>query len=333
MKGNAFLILTLVVSATLMVFLQQRSVELRLSDRSKDLGQSYMNRQRLVPAAGFDAALADFIWMRTNLRREPKMKEGLSDEEKKAVQKREAERHLEGYNSVVSLDPTFKKAYNFSILRIMTDLPDKAIALAEMAMEYCPESRKEFAEIAGYIASLIKKDDKQSLKYYEICVSGGPEKDYLGRRYLRTILRIEGIDPYDTSLPILAQRIFQYEKVNKSLQASMTGEGEDALVGLVASSGKSWVQPILMHDIQDFMSRAHLENADKGLVVKIQEVYKSLAPSGHVCSRCYRPYEAGDHFCENCGFAVEAYGVCLRDGTVLRGHYCHVCGVKAGEKK
>jgi hypothetical protein len=330
MKSNVFILLTLLVSAALMLILQQRSIETRLAERTKDRGALYMNRHKLLPTAGFDAAVADFMWMRTNLRRQPKMKEGLSAEEKKDFQKREAELLLRGYNTVVSLDPTFKKAYNFAILRIMSDLPEKAIALAEMAMTYCPQDRKEFAEIAGHIASTVRKDNKQAFGFYGICVEGGPTKDYIGRRYLRTGLRIEGIDPYLNDLPVLAQRIFYYNKVRTELNAKseqgsgMEGEGS---MGMDSGMGENWIQPIVLQNVRDFMLRAVVEKPAADLVTKIKAIYDSMKPAGHACSRCYSFYEAGDKFCSSCGFTLEVFGVCAKDGTILKGDFCHECGL------
>ena len=335
MKSSSFILLTLLVSAALMVFLQQQSIEQRISDRSKDLGKAYVNRQKLIPTAGFDAAVADFMWLRTNCSSEPRMKEGLSDEEKIQFRKRQAELHLSGYNKVVSLDPTFKKAYNFAISRVMSDLPERAIALSEMAMVYAPESKKEFAETAGYIANNIRKDNKQALSYYKMCVEGGPSKDYLGRCYLRAVLRDNNIDPNDSKLEVFAQRIVKYNEIRLELQAQnksvdMMGEGDAK--GAPFQSGAyqdNWIGPIVLKNVRDFMSRAHLENPAPELIAKVTEIFNSLKPEGHSCSRCFSLYEAGDKFCSNCGFQVPVFGVCSKDGTILRAKFCHTCGTAA----
>jgi hypothetical protein len=334
MKSNIVSLVVCLISALVMIFLQQKGMSLREDERSKDLGVSYLQRSKM-PTAGFDAVAADFIWMRTNLKPQPKAKKDISDEEKKAFQKRIAERLFVGYSKVVALDPTFKKAYDFSILRIMSDLPDKGIALAELAMLYVDGGKKEFAELAGHIASTVLKDHRKALGYYEICVEGAPEKDYLGRRYLRTILRTKGIDPYEKSMKGLFTRISEYDKkwnqVKSKLEETNSGEDEgqgDSGMGL---EGQHWIQEIVLDRIRTFMDRALEEKVDSTMMKKVEGIYASYAPSGHNCSRCYQPYEAGDNFCFNCGLELEVYGACKRDGVVLRGDFCHECGLGKGE--
>ena len=334
MKNNGLAVIILVVATALMVFFQQKSMGLREMDRKEDLGVSYLERSKML-TAGFDAVVADFIWMRTNLKREPKVKKGISEEEKRAFRKKLSERNFAGYSKVLALDPTFKKAYNFAILRIMNDLPDQAISLAELAMLYIDGGKKEFAEMAGHVASTIQKDHKKALGFYEICVEGTPSKDYLGRRYLRTILRTKGIDPYEKSLDGLSTRIHSYHAEYLKVKEAK-GTEENDMIGLEGvqegESGEHWIQTIVIKHVKDFMSRAHLEKAPAAMVGKIEGIYASYKPVGNNCSRCYQAYEAGDQFCHSCGLGLEIYGACLRDQTVLRGQFCHVCGLEEGKK-
>lgn len=325
MKGGAASILVLLVSLALMIFLQQKSTALREAERAKDLGVSYLHRSKM-PTGGFDAVISDFVWMRTNLKREPKAKKGLSDQEKKAFLKRLAERNFVGYSKVVSLDPTFKKAYNFAILRIMNDVPDQAIALAEMAMLYVDGGKKEFAELAGHIASTIQKDHNKALGYYKICVEGSPEKDYLGRRYLRTILRTKGIDPYAKELPALAERISLYHSEYESVR----GDGHEGEDGVMEEMAGGWIKEIVIDRVRQFMGRAHLEKVDAAVKSKVEGIYASYRPEGHSCSRCYTVYVEGDRFCSTCGLGLEVFGACKRDNTILKGKFCHSCGLAAG---
>ena len=315
MKNNGLALIILVVATALMIYLQQKSLGLREADRKKDLGVSYLERSKM-PTAGFDAVVADFVWMRTNLKREPKAKKGISEEEKRAHRKKLSERNFAGYSKVLSLDPTFKKAYNFAILRIMNDLPDQAISLAELAMLYVDGGKKEFAEMAGHIASTIQKDHKKALGFYEVCVEGTPSKDYLGRRYLRTILRVKGIDPYEKSLEGLSTRINSYHDEYIKAKASI-GDAEEGMGGAQdGGSEEHWIQTIVMNNIRDFMGRAHLEKPPVEMVTKIEGIYASYQPKGHTCSRCYQAYDAGDQFCDSCGLEVEMYGACKRDQTI-----------------
>lgn len=349
MKSNVVAIVALLSSLMLMIFFQQQSERLRKEDRAKDVGVSYLKREKM-PTAGFDAVAADLIWMRTNLRRQPKLRQDISREEKKEFLLREAKRDFVGYNKVVLLDPTFKRAYNFAILRLMSELPDQAINLADMAMVYLKNDTKEFSELAGHIASTVKKDYKAALDYYEKCVSGGPSKDYLGRRYLRTLLRIEGINPYEKTLENQAKQIVAYYEANKNMMSSLEGMGEFGDMGMEGMEGiegaegmeamdfgdvqsESWIQPILLDEIRKFLGRTSLEkhSLSNKKIEEVKTIYKSFAPKGHACQKCYAEYDAGDMFCYQCGLDLKPYGVCAKKdcGTILKGHFCHTCGEKA----
>lgn len=347
MKSNVVAIIVLLSSVMLMIFFQQQSERLRMDDRAKDVGSSYLKRSKM-PTGGFDAVAADLIWMKTNLRRQPKMPQDVAREEKREFLLREAKKDYVGYSKVVSLDPTFKRAYNFAILRLMSELPDQAISLADMAMLYLKDDTKEFSELAGHIASTVKKDYNTALDYYEKCVSGGPSKDYLGRRYLRTMLRIEGINPHEKSLETMAQQIIAYNEANKNMMSSLEGMGEfgdmEGVEGVEGAEGmeqmdfgevqsESWIQPIILTEIRNFLARTTLEKhkLTKKTVDQIKAIYKSFAPKGYACSRCYVEYEAGDHYCFQCGLNLKAYGLCAKKdcGTILKGHFCHTCGTKA----
>lgn len=350
MKSNVVAIIAFLSSLMLMIFFQQQSERLRMEDRAKDVGVSYLKRSKM-PTAGFDAVAADLIWMRTNLRRQPKLRQDISREEKKEFLLREAKRDFIGYSKVVQLDPTFKRAYNFAILRLMSELPDQAISLAELAMNYLRADTKEFSELAGHIASTVKKDYKSALDYYENCVAGGPSKEYLGRRYLRTLLRIEGINPYEKNLENQAKQIIAYNEANKGLMTGLEGMGEfgdmgDMGEGAEGAEGmdqmdfgdvqaESWIQPILLTEIRNFLGRTSLEkhSLSKKKIEEVKSIYKSFAPKGHACQRCYVEYSAGDQFCYQCGLNLKPYGVCKKDDcdTILKGHFCHVCGTKSPE--
>lgn len=324
MKHPVHAYISFVAAFVLMIFLSQKSEELRIKDRAKDVGERYLKRSKPI-SGGFDAVLADFIWMRTNLSRQMELKtKGMTEQAKKDMLLRIAEKDYNGYAKVVSLDPTFKKAYRFGILRVMTELPDKAISMAELAMQYLKEDVKEFAELAGHISS-NKKDYKLALKFYEKSVSGGPEKAYIGRKYLRTLVRLANLDPYSKDLMTVYGMIKIYDEAHRNAQEKF-GTEESSSQGM----NDSWVKPTLLKNIKEFLGRVGLEKNDvpENSVKEVKAIYASLAPSENVCTRCYHEISPGDRFCSNCGLKTKVYGVCPHSGchAVLKGPFCHVCG-------
>jgi len=338
MKGGPIVIIVLVCSVALMAFLQQQTASKRFEDRQRDFGASYLTREKL-PTGGFDAMVADFIWLKTILRRTLKMPDTLNLEEKNALIKRDAEQNLVAYSSVVSLDPTFEKAYDFAMLRVMTDLPDEAIKMAELGMIYCPKNKKDLAELAGHIASTVRKDNGQALGFYNICVEGSPHKEYLGNRYIRILMKTKGMDPDEQGMDAFAKKILFYHNYHMSL-VNTTGGAEGgppaveagATVEKISGPGSSWVQPLVMAQIKSFMNKALSHEVDERTLGSIKSVYESYRTSEQACRRCLLEYVAGDRFCTQCGLELEVFGACLRDGTVLRGHFCHTCGLKRGQK-
>lgn len=339
MKGPLPAILALVAGIVVSVFLQQKAEAIRFSDRQSDVGESYLKRSKSF-TMGLDSFWADFIWMKTNLSRQPKMDKNMSQADREALRIRLAKRDLAGYHKVVQLDPTFYKAYNFGILRVRTELPEKAIDLAELGMVYCKEEKRALAEMAGHIAALVRKDYTQALKYYGICVEGGPEKDYLGRQYLRTHLRLKNIDPYDKSFDGMATRIKTYHQIHLDMVSSQMGEmegveGEDGMSAEIHEEdySDSWISELNLSRIRSFMNRA-LETdpaPSKRMVNEIRNIYKAYAPPGHHCPRCYESYDPGDKFCTNCGFELVPYGICEQCDALMKGKFCHVCGLKGGK--
>jgi hypothetical protein len=336
MKKPLHVYILFLVSAVLMVYLLQQSEAKRVSDRTQDVGKDFLTRERMI-TGGFDSVFANFIWMRTNLRPEKSTK-GMSKAEKEEHSNNMAKRDFAGFLKVVKLDPMFKKAYKYGILRVRTELPDKAIGLAERAIHFMKEDRKEFAEMASTISTQVKKDYNEALKFLTICVDGGgPNKDYLGRQYLRTVVRLDGIDPRKQDLITMSKIINIYHELymkSSTLDGAMSEmpiEGEGApMMEEPQDPGISyaWVMPELRKNVKTFLTRVGIEKNDvpKKAVFKVKKIFEDLMPSPNACKRCYNELHAGDHFCTFCGLKAQVHGVCKRDGTVLKGNFCHKCG-------
>ncbi|MBF0196757.1 MAG: zinc ribbon domain-containing protein [Planctomycetes bacterium] len=322
-------------AAVLMVFTSQQSEQKRLADRQKDVGEMYVKRDKML-TGGFDAVLADFTWMKTNLRRRPDQPKNLSEEEKKEFRRKVAQRDYVGYKKVLELDPTFKKAYDLAISRLMDDLPDEAIGLAKMGRQYCSDDAKEFSEIAGYIAAKVKKDNSEALGFYRDSVEGGPRKDFIGRMYLRTKLRLASIDPYAKDLKTQKKIIEEYHKVYKEFLVGPDDmEGMEGMEGAPSDEynydGESWVLPELEKHLKNFLLKCTLEKHDltEKDIESVRQIYRSLKKSEFVCGQCYSEYEAGDDFCSSCGHGLKKFGACKKCSVVLKGKFCHSCGTEA----
>lgn len=327
MKQTIHIYITLIVSAALMVFFVGKAEQLRFNDRKNDVGDQYLKRTKML-TGGFDAVASDLLWLKTNLsdtRIKSKKKTKVSED----VRLKLAQKSYQDYKKVVDLDPTFKQAYKYGVLGVMTELPDEAIDLARQAMANLKKDKKEFSELAGYISYNIKKDYSLAKEFYAKSVEGGPRRDFIGRNYLRTLVRLAKVDPYSEKLAEIYKIIRIYESAHKDLVVSSEVEGTD----IGSQQESSWVKPHLEKNITDFLSRTGLEkhNVDTKLIAAVKKIYESLKPAGNVCERCYHLYEAGDKFCANCGLGVQVFGVCSTDGTVLKGSFCHKCGVKSSK--
>ena len=342
-------IIVFLASAVLMVFTLQKGVEHREKNRSKDVGTEYLKRSKML-TGGFDSVFADFIWIRTNLRNQDTPKNMSKAQEEDHI-KNMANRDFAGFLKVVKLDPTFENAYDSGISRIENILPDQAITLAEMAIKFMPEKKKKFAEVASNVASRYKKDNNETLRFLRMCVmNGGPSKDYIGRRYLRTKLRLEDIDPHKTDLINMSKIISVYHELymqTHGLSEEMSAYGgEDTQIEEGAELPEDmsnpddlinyeWIMPELRKEVKRFLTRVGTEknNVPAPSVRKVEQIFESLMPSPYACKTCYLELQPGDVFCSFCGTKAVPYGICLKDQTVLKGKFCHVCGDPAPKKK
>ncbi len=343
--SGAVFVIALIASG----WLSKEAGKFRIEDRKSDVGMAYVKRSKML-TAGFDALTADFIWMRTYLRKAPSPQKDASENDKKEISKRAAEMEYAGYTKVVTLDPTFSKAYKFAVLRLMMDLPDNAIMLADQGSAYCKDVSAELDELAAHIAGRIRKDQQQALKYYEKIVAGGaPSKDYLGRQYLRTLVRIKNIDPNSTDPATQADMIAVYdeyrkEKARTAMPGAMPGGMEKGAAGgapvvesgMMGAMDQSWIRDFVYEKAVDFLESMRNEEirkkVDAAKIKSVEDIFAALNPPAHLCRSCYKFQLApGDKFCAKCGTKAATFGICPSDGKVLKGDYCPECGKKPGQ--
>lgn len=336
---NTFISLAVFVAAILAsMVLNKNAMNVRLSDRSGDVGNSYVMRDKPM-TAGFDSVLADLKWMQTYLRGAPHPIKELSEAEKKVRLAKAAQLEQIGYAEVVSLDPTFEKAYRFAVLRLMIDMPREALQLADRGMLYCRENAKDFAELAAYISFKVMNDNQKAFDYYKKCVEGGPAKDYIGRQYLRTLVRLKGFDPHSEDMVTNVKILMIYNDEHQAQTKMFKGFGPDFGMGMKLADGSlvqdSWVKPVLLRKTQELLAKVNMSKAgslSEQDVAAVKKIYDAMKPPSNLCSTCYAHVLAGDKFCAGCGTKVETYGVCTACGAVLKGRFCHECGKDAGVK-
>ncbi|MBF0243825.1 MAG: hypothetical protein HQL31_00950 [Planctomycetes bacterium] len=270
---NILSILVFIASAVGMVVLNGLTEKRRLADRLVDFeapdNVTFINREKSIYTGGFDSVIADFMWMRNHLKTRVSLDQDAPKEERKAFELESAQRDLAAYVGIVSLDPTFEKAYDFSTLRLMVEQPNEAILLAKMAMRYCTKKKMDFAARAGHIASHVLGDHVLALEYYGVCVKDRPYKEFIGRQYLRTLLRTKGVeDVYDESPETLAKMVLIYYDAHKAIVSASTVDTD------YMDPSETWLKPVILQKISELRSKP---GADKVAELKrINAIYKEL---------------------------------------------------------
>lgn len=353
--NNTFIVgVSFVVSLLLSVVLANKAESYRIQDRQSDVGENYVNRSRM-PTSGFDAVMADFIWMKTYLRKSAMPPKDASDEEKKTLMERSAEIEFNGYSKVVGLDPTFEEAYELAIRRLMYHRPKDALLLADRAIKFCKKDKDDFSEMAADISGRIMKKHEMARDYYEKLVSGvSLAKGYVARQYLRTLVRMNNMDPHSQVPDDIAQMISIYhdeivrlheKSVEGSQYAMLMAGGAGGTKGMALSpvgADSSYLHVFLYEQTKSFMTQLRNEEFRQSLkpekIQKVQEIFNSLKPSAHLCNNCYsQTLSAGEQYCSNCGIKHEVFGTCSYASCkdkhiVLKGSFCHHCGRKPEAK-
>lgn len=282
--------------------------------------------QRLV-RAGFNKFLSQIAWMRLIQLR------GSMDK----VDKVGAASLAKKYEHLTNLDPMFATAYEEGALDIGWENPTESIKLLNKAMEVDRLKSWKLPFTAGFLAKTQMNDVAASVKYLEIAtkVSGCPSyvRRYLinlkSEMYANDPIRILNlwIDYYGGG----PGRIGDLSNRGMSMGGMGGGGGLSEQDRKFALSQISRLSSSIIADTQKVQATDKSPEgkiAAQGRMEQVQKLVKQVYAGSHICTFCYRPYNAGDKFCVYDGKPVDAFGICAKDGAVVHGAFCQKCGTK-----
>lgn len=320
-------IVMLVIALVLSVWLSNKLAHLRQE-------QTVQARTKST-RAGFGKFLSHVGWMRLIQLRGSS--ETLSDDDVKRMQRM--------YDSLTDLDPMFSKAYEEGAMDIQFFNAEEALRLLDKAMQVDRLKDWRIPYTAGYIAKLRLKDSSRALPYFEAAAKLPGHPSYVDRSVLYARAELAGNEPM-TVLNLWVDyyaggpgMLFREDEPPSSLGAMEAG-GRFGVAGhagppeeekpRVAAKIRG-LSASIVNDARKKLESETDATQKKALQQRVdlaQKIVKRLAGGGHLCPMCFKPYTAGERFCSADGTALDVFGVCAKDGTVLRGAFCHVCGAK-----
>ncbi len=264
-----------------------------------------------VPFGGFQKFASDIEWMRFinymgGLRT-------INDDNKEEVVKR--------LEKIVSLDPSFGKAYHMGALSLSNASPERAVDFLKRACESKDSSLKTnwgIPFLAGFILEHYYPEPNYSeaAVYYEMAIerSGQQPEDHVVNSYLRAKgkARANG-EVTNNKLLLLESLYFEWKKGSmEMMQASIIPNLNERLVKAAREAIAS-------------------DPNNKAIRERVVEISSKLMKDKHLCPGCLTNIAAGDKFCGNCGLKAELYGTCAKCGQVLKGRYCSNCGADSSK--
>jgi hypothetical protein len=288
------------------------------------------------PLAGFNKFFSELSWIRlTQIRGRGQ-----------PVDQQQSAALLRKFEQITDLDPMFAQAYEQGAMDIAHTAPNDALALLDKALAVDKLKGWRLPFTAGFIASWRLHDYPRAVDYLERAARQADCPSHVRRMLINCKAQTVANNPAQVfdlwvdyywggtpdaamgmlSMPGKIGAVHIPEGAYRSGR-SLGGTSDDTALVLSRISNMA----------QDIISRAQadLKTADAAhqpeLRARIEHITKTIREiyaQQHICSRCFRPYQAGDRFCVNDGTALEPYGLC-RNGHVLRGSFCQVCGAPA----
>ena len=238
------------------------------------------------------------------------------------------------YDQITNEDPMFADAYEEGALDLGWQDPEKSLALLDKAMGVSRLNDWKIPFMAGFICKTRLKNPNRAIAYIEGATKQPNCPGYVYRYLINLKSEVANGDPaktldlwveYYDGGPQQMTTGLRRPKIATSVSSLVDSDRHMALTRISQISSK------IIAEAQASMARetdAEKKKALQDQIDKVQKVINQVYGGIHICTKCFRPYSAGDNFCVFDGTKIVPYGVCPKDGTVVREAYCQKCGTK-----
>ena len=299
-----------------------------LTDR---LAQSRMAQAvqapRGVVRAGFNKILSQIAWMRLIQYRGSLP--GITKENAHVLSKK--------YDDLTNLDPMFDRAYEEGALEIGWQSPEESLQLLDKAMTIgklkSSSTSWRIPFTAGFIAKNRLNNSQRAIAYLEQAVKQPGHPGYVERLLINLKAQQQfGDDPMKVLnlwVDYYSGGTGRFAGQGRMPSSEMNSES-DAERNLALNQIRR-VSTRIIEDAQKEMSSEKDAGRKKSFQDRIdqtEKIIRQVYAGKHICPSCFRPYNAGDEFCQHDGKKVPSYGACIKCKAVLHGVYCPKCGAK-----
>jgi hypothetical protein len=273
--------------------------------------------------AGFNKAMSHLAWMRLI-----QLRGGMDK-----VTPQRAEMLAEKYNKLTDMDPLFLRAYEEGALDIGWQNPEGSLKLLDKAMSMSQARSWKIPFTAGFLAKTRLNDSKRAIHYLDMAAHLPDSPAYVQRFAINLKTEAAGRDPvhalnlwvdYYTGGPGGLDGMGRHASFMPGPAGTDDSDRKAALTKISRLSAE------IIESSQKQLQSERNPAARKALQERMEQTRKTTSliyGAAHICPKCFRPYQAGDHFCPQDGVKVEAFNLCPRcQNTVGRGPYCQSCG-------
>ncbi len=273
--------------------------------------------------AGFAKAMSHLAWMRLIQFR------GSMDK----VTPQRAKILAEKYEALTDMDPLFLRAYEEGALDIGWQNPEGSLKLLDKAMSMSQARSWKIPFTAGFLAKTRLNDSKRAIHYLDMAAHLPDSPSYVQRFAINLKTEAAGHDP--------VRALNLWVDYYTGGPGGLDGMGRraaymDGPAGTDDSNRKMTLTKIsrLSAEIIESSQKQLRSERDpatrKALEERMEQTRKTttlIYGNAHICPKCFRPYQPGDHFCPYDGVKVEAFNLCPRCQKIVgRGPYCQSCG-------
>ncbi len=245
------------------------------------------------------------------------------------------------YNEITDHDPMFAAAYEEGALDLGWQNPQESLNLLDKAMRVSKLNDWKIPFMAGFIAKTRLKDPARAIAYVEESIKHPDCPGYVQRYLINLKSEVANGDPMVTLnlwteyyeagrapkdsieprmgrgvlRPRIAMRTNTLAEADRHMALTRISQLSSKIIADAQAAQATEKEPGRKKELQD-----KIDNVGK----IVNQVYGGI----HICSKCFRPFSAGDNFCVFDGTKLQPYGTCPKDGTVTRDAYCQKCGTK-----